>query len=132
MNSLGVCFCSFITPAWPKSRHERHQFILLLSQTWDPHLILPLRPSLEQQHLDIFTGAKSLDQLCPSALQPWDNGLLLLISGWSHGRAGMKRDWGNGFLEIVTAYKTLEKIVHRDLIPTFVFPGAEQADSKTL
>ena len=97
------------------------------------HLILPLRPSLEQQHLDIFTSAKDPDQqLCPSTLQPWDNGLLLLISGWSHGRAGMKRDWGNGFLEIVTAYKTLEEIVDPDLNPTFVFPGAGQADSKTL
>ena len=44
----------------------------------------------------------------------------------------MKGDWGNGFLEVVTAYKTLEKIVHQVLIPTFVFPGYAQADSKTL
>ena len=97
------------------------------------HLILPLRPSLEQQHLDIFTRAKGPDQqLCPSTLQPWDNGLPHLVSGWSHARAGMKGDWGNGFLEVVTAYKPLEKIVHQVLIPTFVFPGYAQADSKTL
>ena len=44
----------------------------------------------------------------------------------------MKRDWGNGFLEIVTAYKTLEKIVHQELIPSFVFPVAGQADSSFL
>ena len=85
------------------------------------HLILPLRPSLEQQHLDIFTSAKDPDQqLCPSTLQPWDNGLLLLILDWSHGRAGMKEIGGMVVLEIVTAYKTLEKIVDPDLIPTFV------------
>lgn len=54
------------------------------------------------------------------------------MSGWSHGQAGMKRDWGMVVLDVVTAYKPLEKIVHPDLIPAFVFPGAGQADSKTL
>ena len=106
-----LLFLYYTTPVWPKSRHEQHQFILLLRQTWDPHLILPLRPSLEQQHLDIFTGVKCPEQqLCPSTLQPWDNGLLLLVSGWSHGRAGMKETGGMVVLEVVTAYKTLEKM----------------------
>ncbi|KAM7337266.1 hypothetical protein ACRRTK_003385 [Alexandromys fortis] len=50
---------------------------------------------MEQQHLDIFTSAKGPDeQLCPSILQPWDNGLSHLVSGWSHGRAGMKETGG--------------------------------------
>ena len=118
-------FLYYTTTLWPKSRHERHQFILLLSQTWDPHLILTLRPSLEQQHLDIFTSAKGPEQqLCPSTLQPWDNGLLLLVSGWSRGRAGMKETGGMVVLEIVTAYKTLEKIVDPDLIPTWCLSWA--------